>query len=127
LNRPHPLDLNYITLYYEDFEEAVQFYSQLFGPPEVGQQSHANGWRMGATWLTLFRAKAGPTPGANPCGTEFAVQVADPQDVDDLYRRMMELGAAEVMPPQNTEMYEPMRFACVDEPLGVRIDIYCRL
>jgi hypothetical protein len=22
-------------------------------------------------------------------------------------------------------MYEPMRFACVDDPFGVRIDVYC--
>ncbi len=22
-------------------------------------------------------------------------------------------------------MYEPMRFACVDDPFGVRVDIYC--
>jgi hypothetical protein len=26
--------------------------------------------------------------------------------------------------PEDTEMYEPMRFCCVDDPFGVRIDVY---
>ena len=29
--------------------------------------------------------------------------------------------------PTDTKMYEPMRFACVDDPFGVRVDIYCPL
>ncbi len=29
------------------------------------------------------------------------------------------------MPPDDTKIYEPMRFACVDDPFGVRIDVYC--
>ncbi len=28
------------------------------------------------------------------------------------------------MSPADTKMYEPMRFACVDDPFGVRIDVY---
>ena len=27
--------------------------------------------------------------------------------------------------PEDTEMYEPMRFSCVDDPFGVRINVYC--
>ena len=29
------------------------------------------------------------------------------------------------MEPEDTCMYEPMRFCCVDDPVGIRIDVYC--
>jgi hypothetical protein len=45
--------------------------------------------------------------------------------VDVLYRRLLDLGSVVCREPEDTWMYEPMRFACVDDPFGVRIDIYC--
>ena len=58
---------------------------------------------------------------------EFAVQVSTSPEVDVLHKKLLSAGATEVMPPHDTTMYEPMRFSCVDEVFGVRIDVYCPL
>jgi hypothetical protein len=102
----------------------VEFYGELFGPPVYGE-GRLRGCRMGATWLTLFPSDAGTCAGENPRNTEYAIQVERPGQVDVLYRRFLDLGSRACRKPEDTWMYEPMRFACVDDPFGVRIDIYC--
>ncbi len=118
------VDLNYVSLYLEDLDGGVEFYGELFGPP-VYEEGRLRGWRMGATWLTLFPSDAGTCTGENPRNTEYAIQVERPGQVDVLYRRLLDLGSVVCREPEDTWMYEPMRFACVDDPFGVRIDIYC--
>jgi len=118
------VDLNFVSLYLEDFEEGIEFYSKIFGPP-VYKEGRIFGWRMGATWLTLFPSSAGTSKGSNPKGTEFAVQVERPEQVDVLYKMFIDLGSKVCRVPVDTWMYEPMRFACVDDPFGVRVDFYC--
>ncbi|MEE8121130.1 MAG: VOC family protein [Anaerolineales bacterium] len=118
------VDLNYVSLYLEDLDGGVEFYGELFGPP-VYEEGRLRGWRMGATWLTLFPSDAGTCAGENPRNTEYAIQVERPGQVDVLYRRLLDLGSVVCREPEDTWMYEPMRFACVDDPFGVRIDIYC--
>jgi hypothetical protein len=83
------------------------------------------GWQFGNTWLTFFPASEGTHPGSNPRNTEFAIQVATPQEVDRLHAARSEAGARNVRTPEDTEMYVPMRFSAVDDPFGVRIDIIC--
>jgi len=51
------------------------------------------GWRMGATWLTLFPTKEATHPGSNPRNVEFAIQVAAPDEVDALYQAFINAGA----------------------------------
>ena len=88
------VDLNYVSLYYEDFREAIAFYEKVFGPPEdVDEGGEIYGWRMGSTWLTLFPGKEGTHKGSNPRNTEFAVQVSAPQEVDILFQALIEAGA----------------------------------
>ena len=125
--RPYQIvDLNYVSLYVNDIQNAIAFYSQVFGAPEsVDERRMIFGWRMGATWLTVLPSPAGIQPASNPCNTEFAVQVSAVDEVDRLYQALIQAGAKVCMPPQDTAMYEPMRFSCVDDPFGVRIDIYC--
>jgi len=118
--------LNYVSLYVKDFSDAIAFYTQVFGPPEsVAESGKVVGWRMGSTWLTVFPSSAGTAHDSNPRNTEFAIQVAAAEDIDRLYGALIGAGAKECMAPEDTTMYEPMRFACVDDPFGVRIDIYC--
>ena len=128
-HRPYRIvTLNYVSLYIKDLQPAIAFYRQVFGPPEsVDEQKAIYGWRMGSTWLTLLPSKAGVDPDSNPRNAEFAIQVAVAVDVDLLHRALIEAGAQPCMAPADTTMYEPMRFACVDDPFGVRIDIYCPL
>lgn len=120
------VDLNYVSLYIHRFDEAVAFYSRVFGPPAY-VESELRGWNMGATWLTVFRGADGPGGNADPRNIEFAVQVASPAEVDRLVARLVDAGARVFSAPRDTRMYEPMRFACVDDPFGVRVDVYCTL
>ena len=118
--------LNYVSLYIKDLREAITFYSQIFGPPEsINESGTIHGWRMGSTWLTVFPSTAGTAHDSNPRNTEFAIQVAAVGDVDRLHRALIAAGATECISPAATTMYEPMRFACLDDPFGVRIDVYC--
>lgn len=120
------VDLSYVSLYFNDLQEAIAFYSDVFGAPKVVENEPViYGWRMGATWLTLFPSRGGVSKSSDPRNAEFAVQVREPQEVDALYQALIAAGAKECMKPEDTEMYEPMRFACVDDPFGVRIDVYC--
>ena len=120
------IDLNFISLYLLDLAEAVAFYTGIFGPPdEIYAEDPHYGWKLGATWLTLFESKIGTAPESNPHNTEFAIQVAEPGEVDRLYEALVAAGAKPCNTPEDTEMYVPMRFSCVDDPFGVRIDVYC--
>lgn len=122
------VDLNYISLYIKDYEEAIAFYTKVFGEPETAPEDMAlRGWRMGATWLTIFPSKEGSDPQGNPRNAEFAIEVSKPEDVDALYQALLDAGATAGWEPKDTEMYDPMRFAYVDDPFGVRIDIICPL
>ena len=116
--------LNYVTMYIKDYEAAIQFYTHIFGPADNITESFY-GWRMGTTWLTLFPSKDGTHKDSNPRNAEFAIQVSSPEEVDRLHTIFIEAGAKNAWTPEDTEMYEAMRFSCVDDPFGMRIDIYC--
>ncbi len=120
------VDLNFVSLYFSNLNEAVAFYTKILGPPDEEHEEDPHyGWELGATWLTLFESKAGTVKGSNPRNAEFAIQLAEPGEVDRMYEAFLQAGARECMKPRDTEMYVPMRFGCVDDPFDVRIDIYC--
>jgi uncharacterized glyoxalase superfamily protein PhnB len=122
----HAVGLSFVSLYYEDLEEAIAFYSRVLGPPtDVEEGAGYHGWRMGSTWLTLFASEVGTRPGQNPGNTEFAIQVAEPAQVDSLYQALVDAGATPGWAPEDTRMYVPMRYGYVEDPFGVRIDVYC--
>jgi len=121
--------LNFVSLYFNDYDKAVEFYTGIFGKfdfyKEEGEKLY--GIRMGSTWLTIFPSEIGTQKDSNPHNTEFAIQVTTPEEVDVLYQLFLDAGAKDCMVPQDTVMYDKMRFCCVDDPFGVRIDVYCRL
>ena len=120
------VDLNFVSLYLLNLDDAVAFYTKIFGPPDWHYEKDPHyGWKMGATWLTLFPSKIGTVPESNPRNAEFAIQVAEPTEVDRLYEALLAAGAKTCMVPEDTEMYVPMRFCCVDDPFDVRLDVYC--
>jgi predicted enzyme related to lactoylglutathione lyase len=121
------ISLNFPSFYVKDYDAAIAFYTQVFGLPQ-SDTPRIKGWKLGDTWLTLFPSEdMGHDPDANPRNAEFAIQVAAPEQVDVLYHSLLEAGAKICMEPEDTEMYEPMRFCCVDDPVGIRIDVYCPL
>ena|SRR6185295_14442684 len=124
----HIIGLSYISLYFKALGQAVDFYSQVFGQPNsVDEKQQIFGWHLGTTWLTLLPSKAGINTDGNPSNTEFAIQVSTPNEVDRLHSLLLQAGATSFMSPDDTSMYEAMRFSCVDDPFGARIDIYCQL
>jgi len=75
----HIVDLNYISLYISDFHQAIDFYTRVFGEPaSIDQNKTTYGWKMGATWLTIFDGKKAGLQAGNPSNTEFAIQVSAP-------------------------------------------------
>ncbi len=118
--------LNYVSLYPADHAGALDYYATVFGPldnvdPDLGVW----GWKMGSTWLTVFPGEHGPVSDGTTQNVEFAIQVATPDEVDRLYAAFVAAGVVASQEPIETEMYEEMRYAWVDDPFGVRIDIYC--
>lgn len=119
------VSLNFPSFYIKDYDTAVAFYSRVFGPPQ-SDAPRIKGWKLGDTWLTLFPSEdMGHDPDGNPRNAEFAIQVAAPAQVDVLYNALLDAGAKTCMEPKDTEMYDPMRFCCVDDPVGIRVDVYC--
>ena len=117
--------LRYPSFYVKDYELAVAFYTKVLGPPQ-NDQERIKGWFIGDSWLTLFPAgDLGHDPDANPRNAEFAVEVALPEEVDRLYTAMLAAGGTTCMPPEDTQMYEAMRFCAVDDPVSIRIDVFC--
>ena len=120
------IGLSYPSFYIKDYAKAIAFYTNVFGPPKSDEES-IKGWQLGDTWLTLFPSKDGPEPDSNPRNAEFAIQVATPEEVDHLYQALIDAGAKGGWMPEDAQMYEPMRFSYVDDPFGIRLDIYCPL
>jgi uncharacterized glyoxalase superfamily protein PhnB len=121
------VSLKFPSFYLKDFDKAVAFYTKIFGLSH-NPEPRIQGWKLGDTWLTLFPAEdLGHDPDANPRNAEFAIQVAMPEQVDVLYHAFLDAGAKSLMPPEDTEMYDKMRFCAVDDPFGIRVDVYCPL
>lgn len=117
----------YPSFYVADLDAAVAFYAALLGPPETADDAQFHGFPIGDDRLTLFSAPLGPHPDSGPRGSEFAIRTKRPEDVDAVYARLLELGARSVMAPEDTWMYRRMRFCCVDDPFGIRVDAFCPL
>jgi catechol 2,3-dioxygenase-like lactoylglutathione lyase family enzyme len=117
--------LRYPSFYIKDYEKAVAFYTTVLGPPQ-NDDDRIKGWFLGDSWLTLFPAEdLGHDPETNPRNAEFAIEVSAPGEVDRLYDAMLAAGATTCMAPEDTRMYEPMRFCAVDDPVSIRIDVFC--
>ena len=48
-----------ITLFFADYAEAVDFYTQVLGTPAYSEGAATRGWRLGETWLTLLAGGEG--------------------------------------------------------------------
>jgi len=110
-----------VTLFYEDYQAALDYYSRVLGPPAYVEGEDTHGWRVGETWLTLLRGKSG-----NPQNVEFAIVMDTPQEAERLQAAFIEAGGAGQQPSDQL-MYRPIRSCPVRDPFGVDILIYCPL
>ncbi|HET8985405.1 MAG TPA: VOC family protein [Trueperaceae bacterium] len=116
--------LGYVTIYPLDLPAAVAYYSSVFGPPDRDDPDDAVwGWRLGSTWLTLAFNAEGTVPGTRPANVEFAIEVTSVSEVDRLFDALVAAGGVAGRKPTDTVMYRPMRYAYVEDPFGVRIDV----
>lgn len=102
-----------ITLFYAEYEAAVDFYTQVLGAPAYVEGASTRGWPLGAGWLTLLRGTSG-----SPRNVEVTVQMADPAQAERLHRAFIAAGGKGPA-PSDQFMYVPVRACPVQDPFGV--------
>ena len=106
-----------VTLFFEEFEAAVDFYSEVLGPPAYVEGEGTRGWSIGSGWLTLLRGKSG-----NPRNVEVTFVMNSARDAERLQRAFIEAGG-EGAPPSDQFMYVPIRSFPASDPFGVEFMI----
>jgi hypothetical protein len=119
---PHPkfefAGLYGTTLYFQDYDQATQYYERVLGPPAYVEGSGTKGWRVGDTWLTLLQGENG-----NPQNVEIAIVMHSSQEAERLQRAFVAAGGT-ASPPTDELMYVPIRMCPVIDPFGTPILIY---
>ena len=109
------------TLFYEDYEQAVAFYTEVLGPPGYVEGEGTKSWILGETWFTLLEGSDG-----NPTNIEVPFVAATPDEADRLQAAFIAAGG-NGPEPTNTLMGAPVRYCPVTDPLGVELLVYSRL
>ena len=104
-----------VTLFYQDYEAAIQYYEQIFGPPAYVEGKGTRGWQIGEGWLTLLWGRAG-----NPKNIEVTFMVSTPVEADALHQACIAAGGEG--PTSSDElMYAPIHYCSVTDPFGVNL------
>jgi hypothetical protein len=109
------------TLYFEEYKAAVSYYTKVLGEPAYVEGTGTRGWRLGNTWLTLLKGKAG-----NPRNMELNIVMQTPGEAERLQAAFIKAGGVGEAPSDEL-MYEPVRFCSVQDPFGTHILIICPL
>ncbi len=104
-----------VALFYENYTEVVDYYTQVLGPPAYQEGAGTRGWRIGSGWLTLFQAKA-----STPRNVEITLEVETPEEAEALQRAFIEAGGTGEAPTDQL-MYVPIRYCPVSDPFGTEI------
>ena len=110
-----------VTLFYEDYDAAVEYYRQVLGPPAYVEGTGTRGWSIGSGWLTLLRGDSG-----NPRNVEVTFQAESPAEAERLQRAFVEAGGKGPAPTDQL-MYEPIRYCPVRDPFGTELLVISRL
>ena len=110
-----------ITLYFQEYERAVDFYQRVLGPPAYVEGKNTKGWRVGSAWLTLLRGKRG-----NAENVEIQIVMKTPEEAERLQKTFIEAGGTGQAPADQL-MYEPIRSCPVKDPFGTDLLIYSRI
>lgn len=110
-----------ITLYFEAYAAAVDYYRQILGPPAYVEGEWTRGWRVGDGWLTLLKGQSG-----GPRNVEVMFRLETAAEAERLQRAFIEAGG-EGPAPSDQLMYEPIRACPVRDPFGTEILIYSPL
>lgn len=72
------------TMFFDDYEEAVAFYSQVLSSPTYVEGENTRGWKLGDIWLTLLRAVEG-----NPRNAEIQLAMSSEEDSGRLQKAFL--------------------------------------
>ena len=115
------LGLHGVTLFFSDYEAAVDYYTRVLGSPAYVEGKGTRGWQIGDTWLTLLKWEKD-----NPRNVEFNIVMKSSQEAERLQAAFIEAGGSGE-PPSDQRMYEPVRFCPVTDPFGMQIIVFCPL
>ncbi|MCB0114360.1 MAG: hypothetical protein KDD84_09730 [Caldilineaceae bacterium] len=104
-----------VTLYFEDYEAAVAYYTRVLGPPAYVEGSATRGWPIGDGWLTLLQGSFG-----SPQNVEITLQMATPAEAERLQRAFIAAGG-EGPEPSDQLMYRSIRYCPVRDPFGTQL------
>ena len=104
-----------VTLYFEAFDDAVRYYSDVLGPAAYAEGEGTRGWRVGDGWLTLLRGTSG-----NPTNVEITFELADPDEAERCQRAFVAAGGTGAAPSDQL-MYRPVRSCPVRDPFGTEL------
>ena len=104
-----------VTLFYQDYEAAIDYYERVLGPPAYLEGDGPRGWRIGRGWLTLLKGKSG-----NPTNLEITFLMSSSEEAEALQRAFIKAGGTGSA-PSDALMYEPIRYCAVTDPFGVNL------
>ncbi len=104
-----------LTLYFEEFEAAVAYYSEVLGPPAYLEGMGTRGWPIGSGWLTLLKGLKG-----SPSNLEVTFEMETPEAAEAVQRAFIEAGG-EGPAPSDQLMYIPVRSCSVRDPFGTEL------
>jgi len=112
--------LNAFTLYFQQYEKALEFYTAVLGTPDYKEGESTHGWRIGTGWLTLLKGCEG-----NPKNIELSIIMPTPHEAERLQLAFIEEGAVG-HEPADVFMYEAVHVCPVKDPFGTEIMIFSR-
>ncbi len=104
-----------VTLYFEAYAAAIEYYQQVFGTPVYAEGEGTRGWPVGSGWLTLLQGKSGA-----PMNVEVTFQMGTPEEAERLQRAFIEAGGTGAAPSDQL-MYVPIRYCPVRDPFGTEL------
>jgi len=111
--------LHGITLFFSDYDRAVDFYQAVLGPPAYVEGEYTRGWCIALTWLTLLKGREG-----SPRNVEVMLVMQSAEEVERLREAIMAAGgeAGEI---SDQLMYAPVTSCSARDPFGTDLLIFC--
>lgn len=110
-----------VTLYFVEYDAAVEFYTRVLGEPSYAEGAGTRGWRVGGTWLTLLAGGEGA-----PRNVEVSIVASTPAEAERLQQAFIDAGATGAHASDQL-MYDPVRACPVTDPFGTAILVSARL
>jgi hypothetical protein len=106
------------TLWFAEYEAAIEYYTEVLGPPNYVEGDTTQGWQIGSSSLTLFAGGDG-----HPRNVEIGLLMDSPEEAERLHRAFILAGGTGA-DPTDEFMYAPIRYCPVTDPFGTDFLIF---